>query len=116
LAHPHRIGRPARSPLVLRPRDGDTVREALAHDDAYAVWQSTHLQAVIHGALVVSNDRERIEALWLDDEDLVFAGGPTDPNACLLCLTPRAVDVWQLSSLNPSAAAAPRRFAGSTLR
>ncbi len=106
------------------PVDCDSLREALSHD-AYLVWQTDELQVVIEGALDACRDRDRIASLWIDDEDLPVPG-PSDPSACLVCMKPRAADIWQLArpsaasaamrgGLSPSGEAAPRQPARSTL-
>lgn len=74
--------------------DSEKVREALARDDAYVVVQSPGVQAVLHGKLAVTQDRERIDELWFEDEDLFFEAGKDDPRVCLLCFSPEDGDYW----------------------
>ncbi len=74
--------------------DSEKVREALAHDDAYVVVQSPGVQAVLHGRLAVTQDKERIDELWFEDEDLFFEAGKEDPRVCLLSFSPEDGDYW----------------------
>jgi general stress protein 26 len=74
--------------------DSGKVREALAHDDAYVVCQSKEIQAVLHGRLSVTQDRDRIRELWIDVEEPFFREGSDDPRVCLLCFSPGDGDYW----------------------
>ena len=74
--------------------DSEKVREALARDDAYVVVQSPGVQAVLHGRVAITQDKDRIDELWFEDEDLFFEAGREDARVCLLCFTPEDGDYW----------------------
>lgn len=74
--------------------DSEKVREALKRDDAYIVCQSDEFYAVLHGHLSVTQDRQRIKQLWLEQEDAFFRDGTADPRVCLLCFSPGDGDYW----------------------
>ncbi len=46
----------------------------------------------------VVTDREIIEQHWTKDADLWFAGGSSDPDACLLKITPEGSKLWDTPS------------------
>lgn len=48
----------------------------------------------ISGEARVVKDRERLRALWNDSVDAWFDGGPDDPDAILIEVTPEGAEFW----------------------
>jgi general stress protein 26 len=54
----------------------------------------------LSGLLTVSDDPEKIRALWRRGDDAYFPDGPTNPHALLLTFSPEGAEYWDAPS-NP---------------
>jgi general stress protein 26 len=48
----------------------------------------------VSGRAKVSEDREKLKELWTPSVDAWFQGGPEDPQAILIAVTPELAEVW----------------------
>ncbi len=97
------IARPADNAIYFITAKSTHKPEEIAADSHACLGfadRSARTYISISGMIAMSDDPERLKALWSPDDDAYFSSGAADPDAMLLKFLPDSAEYWESPS-NP---------------
>jgi len=79
--------------------DTPKAREIDGDERVIVTFQGGRKFATLRGRATLQKDRSRLAALWKPAFQAWFKGGPDDPNAVLVEVSPESIEVWDASGL-----------------